>query len=135
MIQYISGTRLAPTEVERRCGSTERSGRMEKQIDIKQTGKWLRFLCRMKRIPVKEICRELCLSCPQSVYAWFNGKTLPSLDNFYALSQMLGMTMDGMLVNRNAALPDTFMVNENPLAARILHYAMAESKAAVRYEK
>lgn len=102
---------------------------MEKQIDIKQTGRWLRFLCRVKCVPVKKICQELCLSCPQSVYAWFNGKTLPSLDNFYALSQILGITMEGMLVARNEALPALFASDENPAAARMLTYALTGVKS------
>ena len=34
----------------------------------------------------------------QSVYAWFSGKALPSLDNMYALSYLLGRSIDELIV-------------------------------------
>ena len=34
----------------------------------------------------------------QSIYNWFQGKALPSLDNFYALSSYLGTELDSLIV-------------------------------------
>ena len=34
----------------------------------------------------------------QSVYAWFEGKSLPNLDNIYLLSRMLDVSIDQMIV-------------------------------------
>ena len=33
----------------------------------------------------------------QSIYNWFQGKALPSLDNFYALSSYLGTELDSLI--------------------------------------
>lgn len=68
-------------------------------IDAKKTGDWLRYLCRRNHITVKEIQERLQISSNQAIYAWFNGKTLPSLNNLYALANLIGMAMDDMVVD------------------------------------
>ena len=74
-------------------------------IDMKATGQWLRFLCKRDGISVVEIQRYLNFSSNQAIYAWFNGKSLPSLDNFCALASFLGVSMDSMLVFCNREHP------------------------------
>lgn len=68
------------------------------RIDIKNTGRKIRSLCQEKQVSVGMIQRELYIGF-QSVYAWFSGKTLPSLDNLYRLSRLLRVPMDGMIVD------------------------------------
>lgn len=67
------------------------------QIDIKKTGMKIRFLCKERNISVKDIQRELCIGAFQSVYDWFSGKSLPSLDNFFRLSRLLNVKMEDMI--------------------------------------
>ncbi len=67
------------------------------QIDMKKTGAKLKALCKARHITVKDIQRELYISSHQSIYDWFAGKTLPSLDNMYRLSKLLHMSMDDMI--------------------------------------
>lgn len=67
------------------------------QIDMKKTGTKIKALCKLRHITVKDIQRELCISAHQSVYDWFSGKTLPSLDNMYRLSKLLNVHMEDML--------------------------------------
>lgn len=67
-------------------------------IDLKLTGRRMRELCSQKGITVKQIQKELSIGAFQSVYNWFNGKTLPTLDNFFYLSKMLNVSMESMLV-------------------------------------
>lgn len=50
--------------------------------------------CIKKNIEAKEIKQFLGLAAMQSIYNWFQGKALPSLDNFYALSSYLGTELD-----------------------------------------
>ena len=45
--------------------------------------------------------RYLNLACPQSVYHWQAGRTLPNIDNFYALSVLFGTTINDLVVERN----------------------------------
>ena len=42
----------------------------------------------------------LSLACVQSVYHWLDGQSMPTLDNLYALSDLLKVPMD-MLVYGN----------------------------------
>lgn len=67
-------------------------------IDMKRTGMRMKELCRQKGITVKAIQKELHIGAFQSIYAWFSGKSLPSLDNMYCLSRLLGIAMEDMIV-------------------------------------
>lgn len=93
-------------------------------INMERTGKWLRFICRFEKIPVKGLCRQLGLSCPQSVYGWFKGKTLPSLDNFYALSQIVEIPLDALIVNQEEEIPKSFCKKIGLQNARLIRYRM-----------
>lgn len=67
-------------------------------IDLKATGNHMRHLCRKNKIKPSDIQRELRLSCVQTVYKWFKGDNVPSIENFYALSLLLGVSMEELLV-------------------------------------
>ena len=78
-------------------------------IDVKQTGKQMKETCRQKGITVKTIQKELYIGSFQSIYAWFSGKTLPSLDNMYRLSRLLEMPMEALIVD---AVKDAWVLLE-----------------------
>ena len=63
-------------------------------LDLKQSGNLLRYQIRKSGYSVQDIQNYLVLSCPQPVYRWFQGKTLPSVDHLYALSRLLGVHME-----------------------------------------
>lgn len=46
---------------------------------------------------VKDIKEYLNLTCVQSVYHWIEGKSLPSVDNLYALSTLFNVKIDDMI--------------------------------------
>lgn len=75
-------------------------------IDMKLTGEKLKQLLKSAGYDVKYIQDYLHLSCPQPIYRWFKGKTLPSVDHLYALCILLGMHMEELLV------PESQMINE-----------------------
>lgn len=66
---------------------------------MRKTGEWLRFLCKRKNISVLEIQEKLCISSNQAIYAWFNGKALPSLNNMLALSNIMCIPINDLLVD------------------------------------
>lgn len=66
-------------------------------LDLKQSGNLLRYQIRKCGYTVRDIQEYLVLSCPQPVYRWFQGKTLPSVDHLYALSRLLGVHMEELL--------------------------------------
>lgn len=70
-------------------------------IDLKQTGIRLKSIIMAAGYDVKYIQQYLHLSCPQSIYRWFKGKILPSVEHLCALSILLGVHMEELLVLQN----------------------------------
>ena len=66
-------------------------------INKEETAIDLRDLLKTKGVSIKCVQEYLGLACVQSVYQWLDGKKLPSLDNLYALSQLLQVSMDELL--------------------------------------
>ncbi len=67
-------------------------------IDMKKTGILLKNKIRQAGYSVKDIQENLMLSCPQPIYRWFDGKVLPSVSHLYALSLLLKVHMEELLV-------------------------------------
>ena len=67
-------------------------------IDVEETGRHLKRECERRNVSPKELQEFLGLAALQSIYGWFQGRALPSLDNFYALSRYLGMRMEELVV-------------------------------------
>ena len=67
------------------------------QINMSVTGRRLRWIMRGKGFSVKELQDYLKPSSPQSIYHWFEGKSIPSVDNLYAMSDLFGVPVDYML--------------------------------------
>jgi len=74
---------------------------MYPNIDLERTGHRLKRMIANAGYSVKDIQEYLHLSCPQPVYRWFKGKTLPTVDHLYALSQLLKVHMEELLVPKN----------------------------------
>ena len=68
------------------------------EIDMEQTGRRLRRLCTINGYSVRDLQKYLLINCPQSIYNWFHGKTLPSLDHLFALSMLLHVPMNWLVV-------------------------------------
>ena len=50
--------------------------------------------------------RRLGLATPQSIYHWFDGRSLPTVDNLYALSDLFCVTVDSLIIgNREMSVP------------------------------
>lgn len=67
-------------------------------IDNSLTGQHLREVCREKNISASRVHELLCLGSTQTVYDWFKGRTLPSLENMVALSVLLGYTVEDLII-------------------------------------
>ncbi|MDE7324225.1 MAG: helix-turn-helix domain-containing protein [Lachnospiraceae bacterium] len=70
-------------------------------LDMRMTGKVIKNMITKRGFSIREIQQKLNLSCPQPVYRWMSGQTMPSLDNLYMLSSILGMHMEDLLMTRN----------------------------------
>lgn len=67
-------------------------------IDMVRTGQNIKRIMQLKGLAVKDVQEFLELSTPQSIYHWFDGRNLPTIDNLYALSEMFQIPVDAMLV-------------------------------------
>lgn len=71
-------------------------------IDIEKTGKRIRHIIETAGYTPRMIQEYLHLSCVQPIYRWYKGRILPSVDNLFMLSQLLGVHMEELLVKKNA---------------------------------
>ena len=71
---------------------------MYRPIDQTKTGIKLKMMLNAAGYSVRDIQEYLHLSYPQSIYRWFNGKILPSIDHLCALSKLLNVHMEELLV-------------------------------------
>lgn len=79
----------------------------ETSINIRKTGIRLKYLAKCNGYSVKDIQEYLGLCCPQSIYRWYKGKILPSIDNLFRLSELYGMHMEELLVKKLSAMMGT----------------------------
>jgi len=79
-------------------------------INSKATGQNIKNLMRARGLVVKDVQEYLKLVSPQSIYHWFEGRSVPSVDNVYALSRLLNVSMDAIICGdweyKNNPLPD-----------------------------
>ena len=66
-------------------------------IDVERFGRKLRELCEIRGVSAQELREYLNLTSVQAVYLWFGGKRLPNIDNMYAISCFLGVSMDELV--------------------------------------
>lgn len=83
-------------------------------IDMEKTGKLIRQRILGAGLTVKDIQEKLYLSCPQPIYRWFKGQILPSVNHLYALSKLLGIHMEELLVQKK----NTNIIDISRLAGR-----------------
>lgn len=76
-------------------------------INKRETGVNLRRIMDMRGITPKDVQEYLGLGCVQSVYRWTDGVNMPTIDNLYALSELLHVPIDAIVrENRAAIAPD-----------------------------
>ena len=73
-------------------------------IDKEKTGIRLEKLMNANGLTPKDICDYLSLSCVQTVYRWFEGINIPSIDNLYALSQLFCTGIDNMIIGNRRVI-------------------------------
>ena len=95
-------------------------------INKRETGVNLRRIMDMRGITPKDVQEYLGLGCVQSVYRWTDGVNMPTIDNLYALSELLQVPIDAIVRgNRSPITPDIIV---KPLFSR-------ESRLCAYYEK
>ena len=67
-------------------------------LDLTATGAKIKTIMKQNGISAREL--QLIMDFPyvQTIYNWFAGKNMPSIDNLVVLAQILGVTMDDLVV-------------------------------------
>ena len=82
---------------------------MEKQfptIDKVKTGKQIRHLMDSLGLTVMDVQKYMGLATQQAVYHWLNGRSLPSIDNVYALSELFRVPIDKIICENRGYQPE-----------------------------
>ena len=92
-------------------------------INLRETGINLHRIMDKRGITRKDIKEFLNLGSIQTVYNWCNGLNMPTVDNLYALSQLLQVSIDESICgNRKAIMPEPIVIIENPRTRRLYAY-------------
>lgn len=70
-------------------------------LDLEATGSKIKTIMKQRGVSPRQL--QLIMDFPyiQTVYNWFAGKNMPSLDNLVVLAQILDVTMDDLIVTRS----------------------------------
>ncbi|MDD6069692.1 MAG: helix-turn-helix transcriptional regulator [Clostridiales bacterium] len=98
-------------------------------INLRETGVNLHRIMDKRGITPNDIKEFLNLGTVQSVYNWCNGLNMPTIDNLYALSQLLQVPMDEIICgNRKAIIPEPIVISENSRDRRLYTYCRKLNK-------
>ncbi|MCI6331070.1 MAG: helix-turn-helix domain-containing protein [Lachnospiraceae bacterium] len=104
---------------------------MYKPIDQQRTGQKLKIIFKLAGYDVKYIQEYLNLSCPQPIYRWFKGQNLPTVEKLYALSVLLGVHMEELLVLQGQSMNiGLYKVAQESKEKRLLYYAQCLKRVA-----
>ncbi|MBQ1672043.1 MAG: helix-turn-helix transcriptional regulator [Treponema sp.] len=69
-------------------------------LDVDATGAKIKSLMKQREITPRQL--QIILNFPyvQTVYNWFSGKNMPTIDNLIVLAQVLGVTVDDIIVTK-----------------------------------
>ena len=69
-------------------------------LDLEATGVKIKTLMKQRGITPRQLQTILDFPYVQTIYNWFAAKNMPTLDNLVVLAQVLGVTMDDIVVTR-----------------------------------
>ncbi len=74
-------------------------------IDKVKTGKRIRSIMNSLGLTVIDVQKYMGFSTQQAVYHWLNGRSIPSLDNMYALSELFKVPVDQIICGNRKYQP------------------------------
>lgn len=63
-------------------------------IDLKATGEQIKSLREKNGLSVRDLQKVFGFEYPQAIYAWEQGKSVPSIDNMLILAQIFNIELD-----------------------------------------
>lgn len=96
---------------------------MYQSIDPVKTGAKIKMMLKAAGYEVRDVQKYLYLACPQSIYRWFQGKILPSVEHLCALSRLLNVHMEELLVLQGQPIEDNMVgIMDDARIKRLLSY-------------
>lgn len=89
-------------------------------IDPAATGANILRLRKERGLTVRDLQAYFGFEEPQAIYKWQSGKSLPSVDNLYALGALLGVSMEEILVSTRPISMNSKRQQDHPAAVLIL---------------
>ena len=71
-------------------------------IDMCATGTHIKELMTAREVTVQDVQDAMGFASPQAVYRWLRGSNMPSVDNLFALSRYLDVSMEDVIVEKAA---------------------------------
>ena len=68
------------------------------RIDVTGTGSNIARLRKQRGLSVRQIQEALGFNTPQAIFKWQRGDSLPSIDNLIILADLLGTTIDEIVI-------------------------------------
>jgi transcriptional regulator with XRE-family HTH domain len=68
-------------------------------VDSVATGNKIKSLCYQCGYSAADLQRELGLESVQSVYKWYNGKCLPSVDKLLAMEKLFSVPLQEIVIS------------------------------------
>ena len=69
---------------------------------MRATGTHIKELMDAREVTVQDVQDAMGLASPQAVYRWLRGSNMPSVDNLFALSRYLDISMEDVIVEKAA---------------------------------
>ena len=92
-------------------------------INKRETGVNLRRIMDMRGVTAKYVQEYLGLGCVQSVYRWLDGINMPTIDNLYALSELLQVPIDALVCGNRAPISRDIVIKPlDTQATRLYDY-------------
>ena len=89
-------------------------------IDPTATGRNIVRLRKARGLTVKDLQVYFGFEEPRAIYKWQRGETLPSVDNLYALSRILQVPMDSILIPRQLHLLASELQDDSSCCSAVL---------------
>lgn len=98
-------------------------------LNVKETGIRIKSLRISNGYSVEDVAGYMGFTGPQAVYKWEWGRSLPTVDNLFALSRLYGVTIEDILVGND----EFFHFNRKVFSALLLNHRFIGTAKTIWY--
>lgn len=98
------------------------------QIDVRATGQNIDRLLTQRQISVRTLQTYFGFDTPRAIYKWLRGEHLPSVDHLFALSRLLQIPLQDILVELQQDDQDV-----PPIMGRMMNWILRQNAFLMAY--